>query len=146
MGCLLWVFWRKLTRCPSWISNYIHYNVWDEIIYPFPNFNGAANEVWKPISDFIPHFTDHVITYPCWDLSYSILENSNPGYNKASLYNFPWQQWNMVHALKQTLLRSLLLWLQTEMEMLSFQWKAVTKISSKWRHLRFTAVVNLMHL
>ena len=24
----------------TWISNYIHCKVWDEIIYPFPNFNG----------------------------------------------------------------------------------------------------------
>ena len=26
-------------------SNYIHYNVWDEITYPFLNFNGATVEV-----------------------------------------------------------------------------------------------------
>ena len=30
---------------PAWISNYIHYNVWDEITYPFLNFNGATVEV-----------------------------------------------------------------------------------------------------
>ena len=38
------------------ISNYIHYKVWDEITYPFPNFNGAVVEGWKWISNFIPHF------------------------------------------------------------------------------------------
>ena len=27
------------------ISNYIHYTVWDEITYPFLNFNGATVEV-----------------------------------------------------------------------------------------------------
>ena len=27
---------------PAWISNYIHYKVWNEITYPFPNFNGYA--------------------------------------------------------------------------------------------------------
>ena len=27
------------------ISNYIHYKVWDEITYPFLNFNGATVEV-----------------------------------------------------------------------------------------------------
>ena len=27
---------------PAWISNYIHYKVWNEITYPFPNFNGCA--------------------------------------------------------------------------------------------------------
>ena len=35
---------------------------------PFLNFNGATIEVWKWISDFISHFTGHVIIYPCWDL------------------------------------------------------------------------------
>ena len=30
---------------PAWISNYTHYNVWDEITYPFLNFNGATVEV-----------------------------------------------------------------------------------------------------
>ena len=36
----------------TWISNYNHYNVWDEISYPFPNFNGATVEVWEWISNF----------------------------------------------------------------------------------------------
>ena len=26
----------------AWINNYIHYEVWDEIIYPFKNFNSAT--------------------------------------------------------------------------------------------------------
>ena len=26
---------------PTWISDYIHYKPWDEITYPFPNFNAA---------------------------------------------------------------------------------------------------------
>ena len=34
-----------LTLIPAWISNYIHYKVWDEITYPFLNFNGATIEV-----------------------------------------------------------------------------------------------------
>ena len=38
---------------PAWISNYIHYTVWDEITYPFPNFNGCTVEVWKWISNVI---------------------------------------------------------------------------------------------
>ena len=53
--------------CGAWTSNHIHYKVWGEITYPFPNFNGAAVEVWEWKSNFIPHFTRHVITYPCWD-------------------------------------------------------------------------------
>ena len=27
---------------PAWMRNYIHYKVWDEIAYPFLNFNGAT--------------------------------------------------------------------------------------------------------
>ena len=40
--------------------------MWDEITYPFLNFNGCTIEVSEWISNFIPHFTGHVITYPCW--------------------------------------------------------------------------------
>ena len=29
--------------------------VWDEINYPFPNFNGCTVEVWERISNLIPH-------------------------------------------------------------------------------------------
>ena len=47
--------------------------VWDEIIYPFPNFNGAAVEVWEWISNFIPYLIIDVITYPYWDQSKSML-------------------------------------------------------------------------
>ena len=31
-----------LTLIPAWITNHIHYNVWDEITYQFSNFNGAT--------------------------------------------------------------------------------------------------------
>ena len=34
-----------VTLIPAWISNYIHYVVWDEITYPCVNFNGATVEV-----------------------------------------------------------------------------------------------------
>ena len=57
-----------LTSALAWISNCIpnciHDKVWDEITYPFPNFIGAAVEVWKWINNFTPHFTWQVITYP----------------------------------------------------------------------------------
>ena len=59
---------RWISFNPSeWISNYTHYKVWDEIIY---HFQTSMVEVWKWISNFIPHFTEHMITYPCWDLGY----------------------------------------------------------------------------
>ena len=31
-------YYHGLTLIPIWISNYIHHKVWDEIVYPFPNF------------------------------------------------------------------------------------------------------------
>ena len=34
------------------MSIFIGYNVWDEIAYPFPNFNGSTVEVWEMISNF----------------------------------------------------------------------------------------------
>ena len=40
--------------------------VWDEITYPFTNFNGCSVEVWEWISNSIPHFIMDLITYPCW--------------------------------------------------------------------------------
>ena len=36
--------------------------MWDEITNPFPNFNGAAIEIWEWISKFIPHYMTDVIT------------------------------------------------------------------------------------
>ena len=36
--------------------------MWDEISYPVPN--GCTYEVWEWIRNFIPQFTEHVITYP----------------------------------------------------------------------------------
>ena len=42
-----------VTLIPVRICNYIHYKVYDDIIYPFPNFNCAAVEVWESIIDVI---------------------------------------------------------------------------------------------
>ena len=43
---VVWLFDEHgLTLIPAWISNYTHYNAWDEITYPFLNFNGATVEV-----------------------------------------------------------------------------------------------------
>ena len=38
--------------------------MWDEIFFPFPNFNGTAVEVWEWINNFIPHFAGYVIIHP----------------------------------------------------------------------------------
>ena len=47
-----------LTLITVWVSNYTHCKVWDEITYPYLNFNDCT---------VISHFTRHVITYQCWD-------------------------------------------------------------------------------
>ena len=39
--------------------------VWDEITYPFPNFNGCTVEVGDCISNVIAHIIMDDITYPC---------------------------------------------------------------------------------
>ena len=59
-------FWNGLTLMTAWISNPIHYKVWDEITHSLPNFNSATIELWELMSKFILYFTGHVNTYPCW--------------------------------------------------------------------------------
>ena len=39
--------------------------MWDDITYPFPNFNGAAVEAWELINNVISHFTGRMIIYSC---------------------------------------------------------------------------------
>ena len=58
-------YWHGLSLISAWISNHMPDKVWDEITYPFSNFNCAAVEVWEWISNFTPHFTMDLITYPC---------------------------------------------------------------------------------
>ena len=44
------LYWYGLTEeiiILAWVSNYIHYKMWDEITYPSPNFSGAAIRVWE---------------------------------------------------------------------------------------------------
>ena len=51
--------------------------MWDEITYPFSNFNEAVVEAWDRMSNFIPHFTRQVMNYPS-----SKLEVPDSKYNK----------------------------------------------------------------
>ena len=55
------------TLIPVWLSNHMSSQMWDDITCSFPNFNGAAVEVWEWMSNFILHFIGHVITSPCRD-------------------------------------------------------------------------------
>ena len=60
--------------------------MWDEIIYPFPNFNGCTIEVWEWISNFTPHFIMDVITYPCWGSAFLFPPASVPPFPTAGLH------------------------------------------------------------
>ena len=70
----IYIFVSQLPSVPSrlhnhvsaWTSNHMPRKMWDEITYPFPNFNGCTVEVWEWISHFIPCIImDMMITKPC---------------------------------------------------------------------------------
>ena len=46
------------------MCKYIDCKVWDEITYPFPNFNDEAVEIWEWISNFIPHYSTSLAPTP----------------------------------------------------------------------------------
>ena len=50
----------------------IYRKVWDEFNYSFPN------QMVEWISNFLPHFTGHIITYPCLNWSQSMLVEGDP--------------------------------------------------------------------
>ena len=52
----LWPILHGLSLFPALETNHIPLKVWDEITYPFPNFNGAVVEVWEWTSYFIAYF------------------------------------------------------------------------------------------
>ena len=47
-----------------------------KITYPFPNFSSAADDVCEWIGSFIPHFTEHVITW--YNLLHCVKTMSQP--------------------------------------------------------------------
>ena len=71
------VFWHNIGLLfLTWINNYIHYKVWDEITYPFPNFNGAMfrsynrdGVVWRSIGHLLRLLTwiNNYIHHKVWD-------------------------------------------------------------------------------
>ena len=80
MSC--WFAW-KMSPSGWMIQTWFHYNPReDKQLHPlkkcgwnpvsFPNVNGATVEVCELICNFFPCFTRHVITYPWWDLGYSM--------------------------------------------------------------------------
>ena len=48
------IYLHALTLIRALISKHLPSRMWDEIAYPFPNFNGATVEVWAWISNFSP--------------------------------------------------------------------------------------------
>ena len=53
---------RLLTRMnfsPNMDNDYADYKMWDQIIYPYQNFDDATFEVWTWISNYIPHCSSH---------------------------------------------------------------------------------------
>ena len=59
----IWSHDESSVLVPAWISNYMYCKVWDEITYPFENFNGTTVEIWEWISSFIPHLIN---VNPCY--------------------------------------------------------------------------------
>ena len=75
-------YYHGLYLISSWIRHHMLSNVWDEIIYPFPNVIGCAIKVGHAwISNFTPHFIMGVIAYSCWDQSQSILVKMAAGHS-----------------------------------------------------------------
>ena len=59
------IFYKhRLTLITAWKLNRMFSKVWDEITYPFSNFDGGTVDVWTWISNFIAHFMMNVTTYP----------------------------------------------------------------------------------
>ena len=42
-------YWHGLTLIPAWINNHMPCKMWDEITYPFINFNVATVETVQPL-------------------------------------------------------------------------------------------------
>ena len=60
-GQLMWSI--LLTWINVNLSNYMHYNMWDENYLSIPKLHkGATVDVWEWISNFNPHFTGYVVT------------------------------------------------------------------------------------
>ena len=87
-----------LTLIPAWISNYIHYKVWDEITYPFLNFNGATVEGYERVRNYVPITCAVKLNHEKWakcdcclghpDINNPLLLNRKFGSKKHNLPKF----------------------------------------------------------
>ena len=56
--CLGPFYWHAITLIIAWMTNYIHYKMWDEITFPFPNFNTAqTRQIRTPVLRIPPAVT-----------------------------------------------------------------------------------------
>ena len=61
------LYFLGITLIAAGIRDYVHYEASDEITFLYWNVNGTTIKVSDWITNFIPHFTRHVMTYPCND-------------------------------------------------------------------------------
>ena len=62
----------------------IHYEVMDDVTYPFPHLNGTTVEVWQYISNSTSHFIGHVINYPYSKLKLVHISKRDPCQHQKS--------------------------------------------------------------
>ena len=67
---------------PARMNNYIHHKMWDEITYPFPEFNGHTVEVWKE--------TSSTTLLGMWLLIHSGIEVKGDGDSRFPLFSVTW--------------------------------------------------------
>ena len=72
---------HDLTLILAWTSNFIHFIVWDSGMKLLFHSSTSTVALLKFangfISNFIPHFTGHMITYP-WELKLSNVSKRGP--------------------------------------------------------------------
>ena len=73
-------FKHGLTLIPAWIRNHTPSKVWDEITYPFLNFNGTTVEVYEWISNFVLHIRMGAITLSMLGLKLNHVSKRGPRY------------------------------------------------------------------
>ena len=71
--------------------------MWDEINFPFLNFNAANIIVWEWICNSTEHFTGHVIIHPGWDKRQSMSEIWKAVKSEKLLcYNIIFSEWYVI--------------------------------------------------
>ena len=85
-------YWHELPLIPAWISNHMHSKMWDEIIYPFPNFSDSTIEVWEWISNFIQFYVWYTdIWYkPIMEVYYLSIHTRKRGLRSSIIHRSRW--------------------------------------------------------